>query len=231
MLLKCKGIITDLQKEILLIFSKIPDNGMFYLTDGTVLAEFYLAHRKSFDLDLFTTEKGIIIPFSYAFEGEIRKRFSLKVIRRFETFVEFDVSDKEKSTRVLLALDSPFRFEMPCDSEIGVKVNDYKDLIVDKLLAFFGRAEPRDAIDLFFILKTEDFWKLVELAKQKDPGFDLYWLANALHKVKDYPDEINELPLEMIKEVNIKELKNLFLNLSKEVMNKIKRQEDKYERN
>jgi len=35
---------------------------MFYLTGGTALAEFYLAHRKSFDLDIFTTEKGIIIP-------------------------------------------------------------------------------------------------------------------------------------------------------------------------
>jgi len=223
LLLKSKGIITDIQKKLLLIFSKIPDNEMFYLTGGTALAEFFLGHRKSFDLDIFTAEKDLIIPFSYAFEDEIKKSLSLKVIRRFETFVEFEASFKEKSTRVQLAYDSPFRFEQPIDSDIGIKVNSYTDLIADKLLAFFGRAEPRDAIDLFFILKTENFWKLVELAKQKDPGFDLYWLANALHKVKEFPDNINNLPVEMIKEIDIKELKNLFLNLSREIMDKIKK--------
>ncbi len=222
MLLKSKGIITELQKEILTTFSRIPDSNIFYLTGGTALAEFYLAHRKSYDLDLFTTEKGIIIPFSHTFEDEIKKFFSLKVVRRFETFVEFEISDENNSTRVQLALDSPFRFEEPLDTDLGIKVNDYKDLTVDKLLAFFGRAEPRDAIDLFFILETENFWNLVELAKQKDPGFDLYWLAIALHKVKEYPENIENLPVEMIKEINIKDLKKLFLNLSKQVMKKIK---------
>jgi hypothetical protein len=48
LLLKSNGIITDLQREILLIFSTIPDSDMFYLTGGTALTEFYLAHRKSF---------------------------------------------------------------------------------------------------------------------------------------------------------------------------------------
>jgi predicted nucleotidyltransferase component of viral defense system len=161
LLLKSKGIITDLQREILIIFSEIPDSKMFYLTGGTALAEFYLGHRRSFDLDIFTTEKGLIIPFSYVFEQEVKKNFLIKAVRRYETFVEFEVSAKGDSTKVQLAYDSPFRFENPVDSDIGVKVNDYTDLIVDKLLAFFGRAEPRDAIDLFFILKTEDFWKLI----------------------------------------------------------------------
>ncbi|MDP1547610.1 MAG: hypothetical protein Q8L87_16500 [Anaerolineales bacterium] len=32
-------------------------------------------------------------------------------------------------------------------------INDYPDLRVDKLLAYFGRAEPRDAVDLYFILQ------------------------------------------------------------------------------
>jgi hypothetical protein len=222
LLLKSKGIITDLQREILIIFSEIRDSKMFYLTGGTALAEFYLGHRKSFDLDIFTTEKGLIIPFSYAFEQELKKNFLVKVVRRYETFVEFEVSAKGDSTKVQLAYDSPFRFENPVDSDIGVKVNDYTDLIVDKLLAFFGRAEPRDAIDLFFILKTEDFWKLIELAKQKDPGFDLYWLAIALHKIKNFPDDLKDWPVETIKKVDIKELKGLLLNLSREIIDKIK---------
>ena len=62
----------------------------------------------------------------------------------------------------------------------------------------------------------------MELAKQKDPGFDLYWLAIALNKVKEYPENVENLPVEMIREINIKELKELFLTLSKEVMRRIK---------
>jgi predicted nucleotidyltransferase component of viral defense system len=224
-LLKGNGIITDLQREILLIFSTIPDSDMFYLTGGTALTEFYLAHRKSFDLDIFTTEKALVIPFSHAFEDEIKKVFQIKVIRRLETFVEFEVSGKDEKTRVQIALDSPFRFENPVDSDIGIKVNDYTDLIVDKLLAFFGRAEPRDAVDLFFILKDEDFWKLTELAKGKDPGFDLYWMAIALKKVENFPDEINLWPVDMIKEVNPKEIKTLFSKLTIEIMERIKKGE------
>jgi len=185
LILKSKGIITDLQRQILLIFSKIPDSNVFYLTGGTALAEFYLGHRKSFDLDIFTSEIGIIIPTSYIFEKEIKRNFFIKVVKRFETLVEFEISDKKNSTKVQLALDSPFRFENPVDSDIGIKVN-------------------------------------LELAKQKDPGFDLYWLAVALYKVKEFPDNINELPIEMIKEIDIKELKNQFLSLSKEIMEKIK---------
>jgi len=38
LLLKSKGIVSDLE----------PDSIMFYLIDGTALAEFYLAYRKSF---------------------------------------------------------------------------------------------------------------------------------------------------------------------------------------
>jgi predicted nucleotidyltransferase component of viral defense system len=224
-LLKSNGIITDLQREILLIFSTIPDSDMFYLTGGTALTEFYLAHRKSFDLDIFTTEKALVIPFSHVFEDEIKKVFQIKVIRRLETFVEFEVSGKDEKTRVQIALDSPFRFENPVDSDIGIKVNDYTDLIVDKLLAFFGRAEPRDAVDLFFILKDEDFWKLTELAKEKDPGFDLYWMAIALKKVENFPDEINLWPVDMIKEVNPKEIKTLFSKLAIEIMERIKKGE------
>lgn len=224
MVLKSKGIISGLQKGILNIFSNIADSKMFYLTGGTALSEFYLAHRKSFDLDIFTTEKELVLPFSYTFEEEIKKFFSLRIVKRFTTFVEFEVSEKEKTTKIQLACDSSFRFEEPVDSDIGVKVNDYKDLIVDKLLAFYGRAEIRDAIDLFFILKTKDVWELVKFAKQKDPGFDLYWFANALHKVKNFPDDINEWPVEMIEKFDVKELKNLFLNLSNEIMDKIREQ-------
>ncbi|MGB7292652.1 MAG: nucleotidyl transferase AbiEii/AbiGii toxin family protein [Thermodesulfobacteriota bacterium] len=221
-MLKSKGIISDLQKGILLSFSSITDSENFYLTGGTALSEFYLGHRKSFDLDLFTTERGLISPFSRVVEEELRKKFSVNIVRRFETFAEFEIGKTDEQVKVQLAYDSPYRFDKSIDSDLGVNVNDYKDLIVDKFLAFFGRVEPRDAVDLFFILKREDFWELVKLAPKKDSGFDLYWLAISLEKTNEFPDDINRWPVEMLLEVGVEELKDVFSKLSKEVMDKIK---------
>jgi hypothetical protein len=132
------------------------------------------------------------------------------------------VAYANEKTKIQLAYDSPFRFEEPVDSELGIKINDYKDIIVDKFLAFFGRAEPRDAVDLFFILRKESIEDLAELAAKKDPGFDLYWLAVALRKVKDFPDEITRWPVEMLVEVNIRELKAQFSRIALEVLENLK---------
>jgi hypothetical protein len=217
-----KGIITRGQKDVLKAFSTLGDAGHFYLTGGTALAEFYLGHRRSFDLDLFTAEKALVLPFSRLFEEEMKEMFDVRVVRRFETFVEFEVGQSDEAIKVDLAYDSPFRFEEPIASELGVRVNDLKDLVVEKLLAFFGRAEPRDAIDLFFILKDWQFDEIVRLALRKDPGFDLYWLAIALEKATEFPDTIKEWPVEMLVTVNVTDLKNLFSSLARVIMQGIK---------
>ncbi len=222
-MLKGKGIITNLQKGVLSVFSQFPDSQKFYLTGGTALSEFYLGHRLSYDLDFFSSDGDLIPPFSEAMQSELEKRgFSIITVRRFQTFAEFKLSEKEEKTIIHLAYDSPFRFSQPVDSVFGVKVNNYTDIIVDKFLTFFGRAEPRDAVDLFFILKEEDLWKLLELAPQKDPGFDLYWLAVAFEKVGVFPDEIGQWPVDMLVEVNARKLKSKFLSLAREIMDKIK---------
>lgn len=223
-MLHSKGILSPTQRRILLSFSKLKDSNSFYLTGGTALAEFYLGHRRSFDLDLFTPERGLLLPFSRIVEEELPKQnFSVRVVHRFESFVEFEIGEHDETVRMQLALDSPFRFQQPEQSKIGIMVNDFQDLVVDKFLAFFSRAEPRDAVDLFFILKTQSFKDLLMLASKKDPGFDLYWLTISLKKVKDFPDEIAKWPVQMILSVNATEIKNLFSSLLLEILNKIQK--------
>lgn len=222
-----KGIVTPLQRDVIRHFAELADSELFYLTGGTALSEFYLAHRKSFDLDIFTAEENLVLSFSRLFERRLGKVFRLKVIRRYESFAEFQIGEEREGTRVQLAYDSPHRLGEPEDSDLGIKVNDYRDLIADKLLAFYGRTEPRDAVDLFFILRGTDIWDVAEAAREKDPGFDLYWLAVALNKVRDYPDEISRWPVEMIEEMDAVELKDLFRRLSSEILDRIRCSEDR----
>ncbi|MGB7295581.1 MAG: nucleotidyl transferase AbiEii/AbiGii toxin family protein [Candidatus Aminicenantales bacterium] len=224
MALKGKGILSAVQRRAISSLSELPDAEHFFLTGGTALAEFYLGHRKSYDLDLFTKESGLVLPFSRLAEDHLKKRgATVEVTRRFSSFVELEVSEKEESTRVQFALDTPFRLEDPVRSEIGLLINGYKDLIADKLQAFSGRTEARDAIDLFFILNTENLWELSTLAKEKDPGFDLYWLAVAMERTQEFPDEIERWPVEMIVPANAESIKDRFSFLAGEILDKIKK--------
>jgi predicted nucleotidyltransferase component of viral defense system len=221
-MLKGKGLLTPLQKEFLSIFSGIPDQECFYLTGGTALSEFYLGHRHSFDLGLFTSDQEIILPVSYKIQELcIAGGLDVMVTRRFASYVEFVISRSDESVKIDLALDSPFRFAPPEETESGVLVNDFQDLQVDKLLAYYGRAEPRDAVDLFFILQNASADSLFELAAQKDPGFDLYWFAIALNRAESFPDEIDRWPVKMIKKLDAVEVKHSFQAMALTLMGKI----------
>ena len=48
------SVLTRLQREFLSRFFSQPSGQAFYLTGGVALSEFYLHHRLSQDLDLFT---------------------------------------------------------------------------------------------------------------------------------------------------------------------------------
>ena len=223
-MLKGKGILSVLQKKALLSFPRVPDSENFYLTGGTALAEFYLGHRRSYDLDFFTSEKDLIPPFTKALESYFEEEgWSVVASRRFQTFVEIELTEGDDSTLIHLAYDSPYRFSSPILADIGVLVNDYEDLSTDKLLAFFGRAEPRDAVDLYMIMDRDDIWTLAESAVKKDPGFDLYWFAVACEKVRDFPDEVERWPVEMLVQVDARQLKSRFESVALQTMDRIRK--------
>ena len=214
-----KGILSGFQDTFLHFFASLPDQERFCLTGGTALAEYYLGHRLSDDLDLFTSEAGLIVPFSYRVEQAAEATgMEIAVVRRFASFVEFQVSQGEDKLKVDLALESPFRFAPTELSDTGVWVNDFQDIQTDKILAFFGRAEPRDAIDLYFLLQKTSFAELAELARQKDTGFDLYWFAIALNRTAAFPDEIERWPVRMLVACDPLALKRSFQSLAIQIM-------------
>ncbi len=209
---------------MLLLISHLPDHDAFYLTGGTALSAFFLKHRRSNDLDFFTTVEELILPFSRKLESTC-KRNTLKVerLRGFHSFVELSVNSGQDSTAIHFALDSPFRFENPFSAEEipGIKIDSLTDIATNKLLALFGRAALRDFIDVFFLIK-EHFSKkeLMEKAVQKDPGFDLYWLGVAMGRISEFPDDAPDMHL-LTRPCPMKELKEFFVNWKKEVTREI----------
>ncbi len=214
-----KKIISTEQETLLRAFSKLDDSMRFYLTGGTALAEFYFGHRRSYDLDLFTAERDLLVPFSREMEQAFRSSgLTLKPLRRLHSFAEFLCTVNGLEVRLQLAYDSPYRFEAPAQSEYGVLVNDYQDIVVDKLLAFYGRATHRDAVDLQFILEKEEPTRLFAKAKEKDPGFDLYWLAVALKQVEEFPDSIDSWDVAMLCPLDVPQVKKRFRELAQSII-------------
>lgn len=220
-MLNGKGLLSEGQRRFLRFFARLPDSRHFYLTGGTALAEFYLGHRYSYDLDLFTGAPELLTPFAHVLEQRARRRhLPVQVIRRFETFVEY-VYTGEDEFRIQLAVDNPFRLAPPVLSRYGVLVNDWDDLCVDKLLAFYGRSEPRDTVDEHCILERMDLDLLLERAALKDPGFDPYWLAVACQRVSTFPNDIADWGVRLLIPLEAAVIKAYFQSLADMLMLRI----------
>jgi predicted nucleotidyltransferase component of viral defense system len=193
-------IINSVQRAILGIFTKVSDSEYFYLTGGTALACFYLQHRKSNDLDFFTTNEEIILPFSYRLEEALKlEKMNVQKQRGIRSFVELLVEKDKETTIIHLACDAAFRLEPVKEfpEYPQLKIDDLIDLAANKLLALFGRATLRDFIDVYFLVKQAKFspQELMDKAKIKDPGFDLYWLGVALERINTFKEASAEMLL------------------------------------
>ncbi len=223
-MLRSSGLLTPLQRAFIAGFAMLPDQTQFCLAGGTALAEYYCGHRLSYDHGFFTGEADLVLPYSYSYLIEKlgrRGEFDIRVTRRFATYVEFLATQGNDTLKVDLALDSPFQREPPARAEVGVMVRSLADLCTDKLLTYYGRAEPRDAADLYFILQRTPLDELLSQAARKDPGFDLHWFAVALQRVADFPDQPERWPLLMLMPFDPQELKARFQALALRLMENI----------
>jgi len=207
-------IINKVQQEILYQFGDVTDSKEFYLTGGTALSIFYLKHRRSNDLDFFTNSPEIILPFSYSLEENLKKvNCSIQRQRGLHSFVEIMATKDKESTNIHLAQDTPYRLEAVKQFIDYPKLNvdSLKDIATNKLLTLFGRATLRDFIDVYFLVKRKHFTtkELVLGAKNKDPGFDLYWLGVALERISTFTNDSPEMLL-LLEKIDFKEMTSFF---------------------
>ena len=139
--------------------------------------------------------------------------------RRFASYVELLLRLGEAELRIDLGRDTPFRYADPVESSYGVLVNDLDALRAEKVLAYYGRAELRDAVDLYFLAETgEQMERLMDLAARKDPGFDRYWFAVALNRAETFPDELDRWPVKMLRPFDPADLKSRFSRWARSLM-------------
>jgi hypothetical protein len=201
---------SEAQQEVLEMISEVNIiRDHFFITGGTALSVFYLHHRRSEDLDLFSTE----------FKELDRIDFALK--RLFGS----DLTLMQSSTHFYSYLIKNVKVDIVSDP-LSIKgkrpvaaLSRGKDFFIDtlenissnKLAAMASRTEPKDIIDFYYInkniwrgLNKTLFLECYEKAKKKealldDPSMAAYQIEYLLNMVLAEREKV--LPF-MIKEVD-----------------------------
>lgn len=195
-----KTILTPFQKSVLSLFAQ--DKALtkhFYLTGGTALAEFYLHHRLSEDLDFFSEEEFSIIPIQ-TFLKTLSVSLNLSKIE-YRSFMGIHTFFLHKGKQIL-KIDFNFypfpRFERGKNFE-GFSIDSLHDIAINKLQTISTKPRSRDFIDLYCIIKKTG-WSIETLRKEARAKFD--WYIDPLklgaqfllsQELKDYPNLIDQL--------------------------------------
>lgn len=184
--------LTALQREVLVHFFR-HERG-FFLTGGAALVGYYLHHRATSDLDLFTVtsdafERGRFVLARVAEElGS-----SLEVRQDAPGFKRFALMRADDG--VVVDLVHERARQLVGDKRIieGIIIDPAEEILANKLTALVGRMEERDLVDVYFLelsgLRVEDH---LEGALAKDAGATPATLAWLLSEIT-IPDQA-ELP-------------------------------------
>jgi hypothetical protein len=165
-------LLTPLQVQIAEIVNELPESEGFALAGAGALLVHGLIDRATRDLDYFTTpgEGDALARLRDALEQTL-DRLGLGHTRKRDlpTFVRIEVSGGDDRCEVDLAVD--YRALPAEPSQYGPTLA-VRELAANKVLAVFGRAEARDVLDLAALTGQFELREMMELASEKDPGFD-----------------------------------------------------------
>ena len=210
MALSPKDVLSALQWEFLsLFFQGAPP---FFLTGGTALSAFYLQHRYSQDLDLFTLDSDAFdrVPL-YVADTATRLTASVASLQTAPQFHRYRLSRKGKSVIVDFVREVVPQISEEKNRFEGILVDTLDDITANKICTVVSRAEIKDYIDLYFLARAGyPLENYIELAQRKDAGVSQAMLAYLLSEVK-----LSKVPDFMIAAVSLKDLEEYFESLAR----------------
>ncbi|MFP4522101.1 MAG: nucleotidyl transferase AbiEii/AbiGii toxin family protein [Fibrobacterota bacterium] len=212
---------SEAQRKLLIemsSFSMISED--FFLTGGTALSVFYMHHRKSEDIDLFTTNESIELS-DIIFS--IKKRWGQNLVEIKQTPEYF--SGLIEGVKVDLVKDrlsdKSGRSRFAFNDRAKILIDSIENIMSNKLCTLVSRREPKDFIDFYFLSEYSDvfdFEKVYEGAVNKDAVFDDP--PTAAYQIEDSYNAIREMVgglSWMMKKIDTK----LFDSFYKEIIKKI----------
>lgn len=167
-----KKILTDTQKLLLrLLFAERNIHKNFYLAGGTALAEYYLKHRLSEDLDFFTPQEfnplSIQVTLKKLSPGLGVKKLDFQQSLNRNLFFLHLPKGVLKTEFTYFPFD---QIQKPKEYD-NVRVDSLIDIAVNKTFTIYQNPRSRDFIDLYCILKKES-WQFEDLMRKARIKFD-----------------------------------------------------------
>ncbi len=187
-------ILTPHQSQVLELAEKnINITERYYFTGGTALAEFYLKHRYSEDLDFFTTHEINFIH-TREFIESLKDYLPIKGIEEkpISGLYMYKLKFSDNSILKIDFNEYPFSQVEFSNKKFGnLKIDSLYDIAVNKLASILGRSKSRDFVDMYILLQQEGyFWdQLFDRVKDKfGLTYEASTIATQFSKVQDLTD-------------------------------------------
>lgn len=191
---------TSLKRDLLKEFFAI--NKSFFLTGGSALGMFYLDHRRSYNLDLFSTSDIDWHLLSNEFLHICTKiNASVKLVTASPTFRRYSIQRNEDVEIIDFVREMAVQV---CPQKIffgDVIVDVPMEIAINKWCALCGRSELKDLIDLYFLQEMIDIWNAYDQVLKKEGGMDPSMLSYLLSQVK-----FTEIPEYLFTQLSVSDL-------------------------
>lgn len=174
------GRLTRLQERILIVLA--PLSPPWTLTGGAALAAVDAQHRDTRDLDLFWRDRSNLGDSARDAVAALQADgLRVAVLRTSPLFAELRVEGAEDVCIVDLVAEPGSALEPPRSvpiAGVAIRMDSLHEILVNKLTALLGRAEPRDLWDVKVLVDLGvDLDRALADAPGKDAGFSPLTLA------------------------------------------------------
>jgi len=183
-----KDRLTPLQRDLLRAFFE-KERG-FYLTGGAALAGFYVAHRATTDLDLFTLEDEAFERGRKSLEAAVTAlKGTLTVKQHVPGFHRYLVQRGDEAVVVDLVRERVPQCYGEKIERDGIRIDPLDEILANKLTTVLSRAEARDLVDLLVLEQAgHRVEQALPAALAKDGGCTPAALAWVLSQIVIPPD-------------------------------------------
>jgi hypothetical protein len=179
-------VLDPLQERIARLALSLPEAGGLALAGGGAMLAPGLVQRPTLDVDMFTPEPDITVLADALFAALRHDQLGVVVEASSPTYVRLTATAPDgRECKVEVARDA--RIRPPVRLAVGAVLH-VEEVAADKMLALFGRAAARDFVDVVALLGRFPADRLVDLAAEKDRGFDARHFAAALRSVSRFED-------------------------------------------
>jgi hypothetical protein len=195
-------VLTPLKRDFLKAFFEREKR--FFLTGGSALGVFYLQHRWSYDLDLFSAEAFEWLEVDAAIRDSCRQiHAEVEALKSAPFFRRYGLKRGAESEIVDVVCDLNPQVDAVKNRYGAICVDTLHEILLNKICTLVSRCEIKDLLDLYFLdrrgFRAEEH---LHEAQRKDGGLDAAMISHILAQV-----QVAELPEYLAEAVSLDDLR------------------------